>query len=325
MNPAAAPFADGALSLRLYGHGGTAAEVLDAFRTQAARADAAGFDGVTVSEHHGGFPGYLPNPLQLAGWILDRCPNVWAAPFPLLLPLRAAGLVAEEVAWLHVRFPGRVGVGVAAGSLPQDFDIAGTPLDDTLAARFAAGLSTLAAALGGAPNGPLAGDQAIAGLVPGAVPLLSAAMSDTAARRAAAAGVGLLSDSISARGHLAHLGAVYRDAGGDGPYAVTRWVWVGEIDAGRIADELRRYRSYTPADRQARWGAEPDVLSGPADRVGEALVDVASETGATCLNLRVHVGGVHPAEALEQIDRLGAEVLPGVRAALPGTQAATGA
>src|ERR1700683_4317498 len=99
----------------------------------------AGFDGVMTSEHHGGFAGYMPNPLQAAGWLLDAMPVGWAAPCPLLLPLRPPALVAEEVAWRAARYPSRVGVGVAAGSLVDDFEIMGLTKDD-LTARFADGL-----------------------------------------------------------------------------------------------------------------------------------------------------------------------------------------
>src|SRR5438445_537281 len=110
--------------------------VLQEMRAQAASAVEHGFAGVMTSEHHGGFAGYLPNPLQLAGFLLDAMPTGWAAPCPLLLPLRPPALVAEEVAWLAARFPGRVGLGVAAGALLVDFELMGTPVDDPTA-RFA--------------------------------------------------------------------------------------------------------------------------------------------------------------------------------------------
>ena len=80
-----------------------------------------------TSEHHGGFPGYLPNPLQMAAFILDESPLGWAAACPLLLPLRPTAMVAEEVAWLAARHPGRVGLGVAAGALPLDFEAMDRP------------------------------------------------------------------------------------------------------------------------------------------------------------------------------------------------------
>ena len=118
MTSGAAPFAPGSVSLRVYPHlDRSAPEVVQELCAQAALAADCGFDGVMTSEHHGGFAGYLPNPLQAAGWCLDAMRRGWAAPCPLLLPLRPVALVAEEVAWLAARFPGRVGVGVAAGAL----------------------------------------------------------------------------------------------------------------------------------------------------------------------------------------------------------------
>src|SRR5215467_10899633 len=116
-----APFAPGSVSLRLYPHLDLPAHaIVEELRAQAALAAGHGFDGVMTSEHHGGFAGYLPNPLQAAGWLLESMPSGWAAPCPLLLPLRPPALVAEEVAWLAARFPERVGVGVAAGALDAD-------------------------------------------------------------------------------------------------------------------------------------------------------------------------------------------------------------
>src|SRR5262245_53786116 len=117
-------FAPGSISLRLYPHNQLPADTIVAtYRAQAAQAEAAGFDGIMTSEHHGGFGGYLPNPLQAAGWCLEAMRTAWAAPCPLLLPLRPAALVAEEAAWLAARFPGRVGVGVASGALRDAFDV----------------------------------------------------------------------------------------------------------------------------------------------------------------------------------------------------------
>ena len=139
-----APLARGSVSLRLYPHlDRDAVDIVAELCAQAALAAAHGFDGVMTSEHHGGFAGYLPNPLQAAGWCLDTMEAGWAAACPLLLPLRPVALVAEEVAWLAARFPGRVGVGVAVGALPVDFEIMDTDLGD-LASRFGAGLERLA-------------------------------------------------------------------------------------------------------------------------------------------------------------------------------------
>ncbi|HWC37795.1 MAG TPA: hypothetical protein VG476_04660, partial [Acidimicrobiales bacterium] len=106
------PLASGTISVRLYPHSDLpASRIVDEMRSQAAIAHEHGFDGVMTSEHHGGLAGYSPNPLQLAGWLLEAMPGGWAAACPLLLPLRPVALVAEEVAWLAARFPDRVGVG----------------------------------------------------------------------------------------------------------------------------------------------------------------------------------------------------------------------
>ncbi len=117
--------------------------IVDEMIGQAALAAEAGFDGVMTSEHHGGFAGYIPNPLQAAGWLLEAMAAGWAAPCPMLLPLRPPALVAEEVAWLAARHPGRVGLGLAAGSLVDDFEIMGLTKTD-LTTRFADGLALLA-------------------------------------------------------------------------------------------------------------------------------------------------------------------------------------
>src|SRR5215813_13332412 len=101
-----APFAPGSVSLRAYPHAGLdAVATIAELRVQAALAAHAAFDGVMTSEHHAGFAGYLPNPLQLAGFLLDAMPSGWAAPCPLLLPLRPTALVIEEIAWLAARHP----------------------------------------------------------------------------------------------------------------------------------------------------------------------------------------------------------------------------
>ena len=74
------PLAKGSLSLRLYPHlDRPAPDVVAELRSQAALAGEHGFDGVMTSEHHNGFYGYIPNPLQVAGWLLEAMPEGWAA------------------------------------------------------------------------------------------------------------------------------------------------------------------------------------------------------------------------------------------------------
>ena len=145
--PSPIPMGSGSVSLRLYPHNELpATEIVDRLCTMAATAAEVGFDGVMTSEHHGGFAGYLPNPLQVTGFQLSAMARGWAAAAPVLLPLRPMALLAEEVAWLDARFPGRVGIGVGPGSLPLDFEAMDADLDDAVP-RFKRDLPRLAAML----------------------------------------------------------------------------------------------------------------------------------------------------------------------------------
>lgn len=303
------PLGARSVSLRLYPHldlGATA--VVEELRAQAALAAATGFDGVMTSEHHGGFAGYLPNPLQAAGWCLEAMPSGWAAACPLLLPLRPAALVAEEVAWLAARFPGRVGVGVAAGALPADFEIMGTNLDH-LTARFTHGLVEVARLLrSGDPDGPLAGDPAIAACADRPVPMVSAASSETAARRAAHVGVGLLFDSLSTPERCRTLTDAYRAEGGTGSCILIRRAWVGEPWQAAVDAQVDVYRGYAPGGAQQHWGGDEQISGTPAE-VAAGLVAVLGRAGADALNVRVHFPGVPPDVIREQIERLGRDVV----------------
>ncbi len=318
------PLAAGSVSLRLYPHGDLdPAGIIAELRAQAGLAAEHGFDGVMTSEHHGGFAGYLPNPLQVAGWCLEAMSTGWAAPCPLLLPLRPPALVAEEVAWLDARFPGRVGVGVAAGALPADFEVMGLGMDG-LAASFTAGLERLAQLLSGHELGILAGDPALAARATTPVPLVSAAMGFTAVRRAAALGIGILFDSLSVPDRCRTLTDAYRDAGGTGPCILIRRAWLGDPPRGRVEAQLDRYRSYTPRAAQTHWGDGDELVHAPdAAAVADGLVAVTRAVGADALNVRIHVPGVDPATAREQIAGLGDQVVPGVRAALAAPRTPT--
>jgi len=312
---AAAPLAPGSLSLRLYPHDDLPAPaVVDELRAQAALGADAGFDGVMTSEHHGGFAGYLPNPLQAAGWCLESMADGWAAPCPLLLPLRPPALVAEEVAWLAARFPARVGVGVAAGALPVDFEVMGVSMDD-LTAHFTASLEALVRVLDGSDPGVLADDPAIKACAEQPIPLVSAAMGVTAVRRAARLGIGILFDSLSTPERCRELSDAYRAAGGTGACVLIRRAWVGEPPGERVERQLDVYRSYAAAGAQAHWEGEQLVAALDAREVADGLADVARRAGADAVNLRVHVPGVPPDAAREQIGRL-ADVIGPLRQAL---------
>ncbi len=305
-------FSPGSVSLRLYPHNELRpSEVVAQLCGQAALAETAGFAGIMLSEHHGGFPGYLPNPLQTAGFILEDCPHLWAAACPILLPLRPTALVAEEVAWLAARHPGRVGLGVAAGSLPSDFEVMGVPAS-TSATSFKAGLPRIVDLLRGRGLGPLGQDPALRAGAAAPVPVLSAAMSPAAARRAARCGAGILMEGMSAPRSLARLTAAYHEAGGSATTVLVRRVWLGDLPSELVDRQRKVYDTYA-ARGPATFGEDQTVTATDPARLARLLEVAARESGADALNLRVHLPGASPPAVRDQIARLGREVLPLLR------------
>lgn len=308
-----APNLTSSVSLRLYPHNDLGApDVVAELRAQASLGADAGFDGVMVSEHHGGFSGYLPNPTQVAGWLLEAMSQGWAAPCPILLPLRAVGHVAEEVAWLAARFPGRVAVGVAPGSLIDDFEAMEVPHDERMP-RFRRQLPAFTALMRGDGEGVVAGDVAVAHCRAHPVPVLSAAMSAPAARRAASCGAGVIFDSLSTAEHLRTVADAYREAGGTGTCVLNRRIWLGEPPRTTIDAQVDLYKSYASTQAVDRWGSDELLASDDPAEIAERLADLASRAGADALNLRLHAAGMAPGPVRDQIGRVGAEVLPLLR------------
>lgn len=304
----AAPFAAGSVSLRLYPHNELpAVEVVDELRTQARLGEAAGFAGLMVSEHHGGFAGYLPNPLQTAAFLLAATERPWVAPSPLLLPLRPVALVAEEVAWLAAAYPGRVGLGVASGALPLDFEIVGLTVADA-APRFKAGLARVVAMLRGEELGDLAGDPALQRCARHPVPVLSAAASPAAARRAARAGVGILLDSMGSPERQRSLTDAHRDAGGTACCVAIRRVWLGDPPAAALAAQRALYESYSPDAAQRHWAPANTIVDTDPAALAERVAESVQTVGADAVNLRVHMDGVPAAAVRDQITALAAAV-----------------
>jgi alkanesulfonate monooxygenase SsuD/methylene tetrahydromethanopterin reductase-like flavin-dependent oxidoreductase (luciferase family) len=309
--------APGGVSLRLYPHDLTPDAVVAELMAQARLAESAGFDGVMTSEHHGGFPNYLPNPLLAAAWALEATASAWAAPCPVLLPLRPVAQVVEDLAWTAQRFPGRVGAGFAAGAIAEDFVLSGVPFDERHD-RFRAMLPTAVAGLRGEAHGPLSGDPAVAALRTRPLPMVSAAQSPAAARRAGGLGIGLLFDSLISTRRAAEVSAVHEESGGGGSRILIRRVWMGPPPAGSVAVQMDRYRRAAPAAARDHWGAGDNLVtaSDPA-AIADELADLLEATGCDSLNLRVFQAGTTPAQVREQIECIGRAVVPRLRALLP--------
>lgn len=305
------PFAPGSISLRLYPHNELAPDhIVHELCAQAGLALRNGFDGIMTSEHHGGFAGYLAQPLQMASFVLADHAFGWAAAAPLLLPLRATSLVAEEVAWLHARHPGRVGLGVAAGALPLDFEVAGVSQFDAVD-RYKSELPRLIAMLRGERLEGLEGDPALRACRRNPVPVLSAAVSVAAAIRAAECGAGILMEGMSPPGRLARLTRAYAEAGGLGSKVLIRRVWLGRVSTGLVASQRAVYDSYSGSGQA--FGADQTIASEDPTELAGMIIAAVQEAGADALNLRVQLPGMSPEEVSEQIASIGSTVVGRMR------------
>ncbi len=309
------PFGPGSISLRLYPHNELTVEsIVRELCLQAGLALDSGFDGIMTSEHHGGFAGYMAQPLQMASFLLEQHTRGWAAAAPLLLPLRATALVAEEVAWLRARHPGRVGLGVAAGALPLDFEVAGVRQDDSVD-RFKSELPRLVAMLRGEDLGELEGDPALRSCQHAPIPVLSAAVSTAAAVRAARCGAGILLEGMSSPERLARLTSAFVDAGGTGSKVLIRRVWLGRLPGGLVKRQRAIYESYT--DRGGAFGVDQTIAADDPIELSERLVAAAREAGADALNLRVQLPGIPPEAVREQIAAIATLVVGRLRESWP--------
>ena len=310
MNPT--PLAAGSISLRLYAPDLDAERILMELCTQAGTGARAGFDGVMFAEHHAGFGSYLPNPIQLASFALDVMETGWAAPCPILLPLRHWSQTAEDIAWLAARHPGRVGAGFAVGGLALDFELA----DLDWSARFrshAEALPKIVGALRGRAPEPLGRDAALRRCGEFPIPVVIAAQSRPAVLRAAGLGAGLLYDSLQTTEHLASLSRIHAEAGGPPERILIRRVWLGRAPDEASKSQLAFYKSYTNEKTQSSWGGDELVAAEGGEELAERLAAAVRDTGAQALNLRIHQVGVDPIAIREQIERLGREMLPSLR------------
>jgi probable F420-dependent oxidoreductase len=103
--------------------------VAEAIR-EAEVAEAAGFDGCFVGEHHQDPKGFLPSPMMLLSAIAARTTRLKVGTGVLLLPLHAPYRVAEYAATLDVISNGRAILGVGAGYQANDFAPFGVAVQD---------------------------------------------------------------------------------------------------------------------------------------------------------------------------------------------------
>jgi hypothetical protein len=141
--------------------------------------------------------------------------------------------------------------------------------------------------------------------------VLSAAVSPTAARRAARCGAGILLEGMSAPDRLEQLCAAYDEAGGTMTKVLIRRVWLGLPQSDLVARQRRFYQGVQ--ERAAPFPADQTVTTTDGAEMAAVLADLLRATGADALNLRIHLPGMAPGAVREQISGLASDVLPRLR------------
>jgi alkanesulfonate monooxygenase SsuD/methylene tetrahydromethanopterin reductase-like flavin-dependent oxidoreductase (luciferase family) len=101
------------------------AGVIDEIVAEAQMAEASGFDGCFITEHHQQPDGYIPNPLLMAGLIGVKTKRIRVGTCVLLLPLHHPIQVAEDCAIVDLATRGRLTLSVGVGYQAADFDAFG--------------------------------------------------------------------------------------------------------------------------------------------------------------------------------------------------------
>lgn len=113
---------------------------------QATHAEACGFRGVSIPEHHAVNLLLVPSPLQLAAAIAQRTQHVEIATSICQLPIRDMRVFAGEVVQAQALCAGRLVLGVGKGAFGYETGRLGVPLEETKP-RFEEALQVLEALL----------------------------------------------------------------------------------------------------------------------------------------------------------------------------------
>jgi alkanesulfonate monooxygenase SsuD/methylene tetrahydromethanopterin reductase-like flavin-dependent oxidoreductase (luciferase family) len=105
------------------------ARVIEEMIAEAQAAEAHGWDGCFITEHHQQEDGYLPNPLLMAGLIGMKTTRIKVGTCVLLLPLYLPVRVAEDCAVVDQATRGRLILSVGVGYQQHDFDAFEIPIE----------------------------------------------------------------------------------------------------------------------------------------------------------------------------------------------------
>lgn len=307
----------------------SAVDGIDDVVAQAAAAEAAGFHAVYLGHHYLAQSAFI-QPIPLAGYLAAATSQVRIGFGVLLLPLLNPVALAEELATLDVLSRGRLTVGVGAGYRKRETAAFGVAWDDRLRR-----LREYVPILRSLWNGETVDIDGTWGEVPGASlqlrpvqpggpPIWIGAFAEPAVKRAARLNTPWLIGPKGNDAELARLLGIYRDGLTEGgfslerDYPMTREAFIGETHEAAVAGIRphleRQYAGYKSWDDAQGLDLdrylEEDCLVGTAEEIVAKLRRWESELGITEVSLRLQFVGASQAEAMDQIARFGAEVVP---------------
>ncbi len=328
----------GALLLAGQFPGQTHTQVLDATVAAAVAAEDAGFDDVWIAEHHFMTYGVCPSAITLAGYLLGATRRITVGTAVSVLTTQHPIALAEQTLLLDQVSDGRFRLGVGRGGPWIDLDVFGTGYH-----RYDTGLpealDLLLAGLSGGPargTGPLFRFPDVT-VVPGPRTLprpgvvVAATSTDTldlAARRGLPLLLGMHADDTEKTTMLRHYADTAAE-GADPPHISAGLAFVADSDdeattviRTRLPDWLGPgLDGYRRADGQPHRTRDPheyaDLLCrihpvGSPERCRRRLARSAARTGIRHMILMVEGSG-HLDRTLDNIRRLGSEVLPHLR------------
>jgi alkanesulfonate monooxygenase SsuD/methylene tetrahydromethanopterin reductase-like flavin-dependent oxidoreductase (luciferase family) len=313
-------------------------ELYDEIVTLGEAIDDAGLDSAWVSEHHFAEDGYLSGTMPTLGALAAATDDIEIGTCIALAPLYDGVRLAEDAATVDLLSDGRLTLGLAIGSNPDEFAAFGIPTEER-AERLADQVNLLRAAWS---DGPLEYDADFHDVAPAAtvtpkpdrdVPVMLGGAAKPAVRRAArTADAWCAPSKLSLSGLEARVEDIRRvrdEENVDGEFTVyaLQHGWVGdsreeaweamkpgyfyiqrryaEIFSGESVAELAEERK-RELKEQAIFGT-PDQVAEELDRYREAAGD-----DVHCV-FRTYHPGVGTDAMAECIERLGTEVAPKLR------------
>ncbi|MGJ6968428.1 LLM class flavin-dependent oxidoreductase [Streptosporangium sp. G11] len=300
-------------------------------------AEEAGFDDAWIAEHHFMSYGVCPSAATLAAVALGRTRTIGVGTAVSVLSTQHPVALAEQAAMLHHLSGGRFTLGVGRGGPWVDLEVFGTGLE-RFERGFAESLDLLCRALEQrtvSAEGEFFRFREVAMVPAASMRPVVACTSPETTRLAAARGLpmllGMHVDDAGKAAMLAGYDAARPPAPGAAPPGAARHV---AAVVGYVADSTRAavrelkaamprwlepgLDGYVPVDGRRRpvrdVGEYVDFLTGvhpvgDADHCVETIRRTREATGLEHLILMVEGAGEH-ARTLENIRRLGAEVLP---------------